>query len=198
MHYCYYLFTETLPSESEIEKNMSPFNEEAYYDKLVYNEETGDYDNPDNIKPPIFLWDWFVVGGRYGGHIKLKVQYDVENEYEWKFYAREPREGRLFICNILKKLRENKPQFDDSEEKWLPYLGDDSYISVDGAYVKDIANIDELGCCGYIDVDGTANVRETWNGDTMEFIENEAFDAQFKETLKKRYDCFLTVIDIHD
>lgn len=198
MHYCYYLFTKNLPSKNEIEQIMSPFNEETYYDKLIYNEETGDYDNPNNVKPPIFLWDWFEVGGRYGGHIKLKVQYDVEDEYKWKFYAKEPREGRLFICNILKTLRKNESRFGDSEEMWFPYLGDGSYISVDGAYVKDIANIDKLGCCGYIDVDGIANVRETWDREARKFIENEAFDAQFKETLEKRSDCFVTVIDAHD
>lgn len=97
--------------------------------------------------------------------------------------------------NVLKTLRKNKSRIGNSEEMWFPYLGDGSYISVDGAYVKDIANIDELGCYGYIDVDGTANVREHWDSEARTFIQNEAFDAQFKETLEKRSDCFVTIID---
>ena len=188
MHYCIHLFTEELPSKAQIEELMAPYNE-----NVIYGDEE---DKTTEISYPEFMWDWYQIGGRYCGRLKLKMQIDKEDEYQWKYNSREPREGRLFYSSLLRKIREKFAFYEGREEDYYGYMGDYTYLRVDGAKIKDLLNADELECYGYIDVDGSALVRSYWNG--KEFEEREDFDERYKEKLKERSDCFLTVIDIHD
>ena len=71
MHYCVLLITKELPSESKIEKILQPYNHED----IKYDEETGELLTP----LPIFTYDWFQIGGRYTGSLKLKI--DKNDEY---------------------------------------------------------------------------------------------------------------------
>ena len=62
MHYPVYLFTDEFPTDEVISKAIAPFNEDS--------EET----NPN----PIISFDYWVLGGRYNGAIKLRCDDDDE------------------------------------------------------------------------------------------------------------------------
>lgn len=180
MHYCVHLITRELPTEEEISKIMKPYN----------NDMVEDYGDVP------FSWDYWVIGGRYGGRIKLRID-EEDEEYRWQFYSQEPREGRLFYSSILKQIRYSFPGLRNSEEYWYQYLGyQDKYLYVDGARIKDILNFEDLGCFICIDINQNVIARETWNGEN--FITNQSFDAEYKRILEESKDYFLTILDIHD
>ena len=184
MHYCIHLITKTLPNEDEIQDIMLPFNKDEFYD--------GDSENKEY---PEFLYDFYLIGGRYCGRLKLAMR-NNDKIYNWEYYSfKEPREGRLFHCTLLKDIREHFPPY-KREEDFYSYLGDGTFINVDGAKISDILNINELTCYGFITPDKKAYVREHWDGNN--FIDNPNFDTEYKKVLSDYGDCFLTVLDIHD
>lgn len=193
MHYCIHLFTETLPTEAKIMDILAPFDSNTIYglDEEGNEKEINEY--------PPFTWDWWQIGGRYHGRLKLKID-ENDEVYSWRFYSKEPREGRLFHSMLLRRIRENFPTWKRSEEDYLGYLGyleKDPYIRVDGAKISDLINdFEDLGCFGFVDIDGRAFSREHWDGQTI--VDSPDFDKKYQEKLKERADCFLTVIDIHD
>lgn len=180
MHYCVHLITRELPTEEEISKIMKPYND----------------DMVENYNDCPFSWDYWVIGGRYSGRIKLRIDEEAE-EYRWPYYETNPREGRLFYSSILNRIRHSFPRFETREEDWFSYLGYlDNYLHVDGAKIKDILNIEDLGCYVCIDVNGNVIVQETWDG--KNFTTNQSFDAEYKRILEESKDYFLTILDIHD
>lgn len=189
MHYCIHLLTEKLPSKEDIEKIMRPFND---YEAFKY-DDTGEL-----IEIAPFMWDYWVIGGRYAGRLKLKVHYEAEDEYRWMFYEYEnPRTGRLFHSTLLEEIRKRFKHYRNNEEDWFSYLGDGTFIRVDGAKIAHLVNnLEDLGCYGFVDVDGTAYSRKQWTG--HDWIDNPDFDSQYQEALKKNTEGFLTVLDIHD
>ena len=193
MHYCVLLFTKELPSEEKIAEIMHPY----YEGNAEYDEETEKRLNPY----PVFEWDWYQIGGRYKGSLKLSVERDKEY-YNFGYYSREDRNKRLFYSSLLSDMKEfaemgNAPSWKYSEEDYLNSLGyRDRYLYVDGARVDDIINFAEQNCYICIDVDGNAIARETWNG--KEFIKDEQFDEKLAEIKRNSKGIFLTVLDIHD
>ena len=187
MHYCIHLFTKELPTKEKINDILRPFNDESV-----------NYDGLEPAEYPAFTWDYFLIGGRYGGALKLKIQTDRDDEYQWRFLLRTEnhREGRLFHSSLLSKIRERFIDYESSEESWFRYMGDGSFIYCDGAKIKDLVDTETLGCYGFVDIDGTAYAREQWTGN--DFIKHEDFDERYQKTLNERSDCFLTVLDIHD
>lgn len=170
--------------EDKIQDIMAPFDENTFYD--------GDSENKEH---PEFLYDFYSIGGRYCGRLKLAMR-DRDEIYKWEYYSiNEPREGRLFHCTLLKDIRERFPPY-TLEEDFYPYLGDGTFINVDGAKISDILNVNDLSCYGFITPDGKACVREHWDG--HDFIENVNYDTEYKKALSDYGDCFLTVLDIHD
>ena len=191
MHYRIHLFTKELPTENQIEDIMAP-----YYDNAVYGDDENEDENKE-IVFPAFMLDYFVIGGRYCGQLKLKMDTESDTEYDWKYYSKTPREGRLFHSSLLKRIREEfKHPWDKKEEEWFGYMGDYSYIFVDGARIRDILNVDEISCYGFVDIDGQAYSCESWNGE--EFEEHPDFKNLYKQKLNEYKDYFLTVLDIHD
>lgn len=192
MHYRIHLFTKELPTEDQIQDIMAP-----YYDDAVYGDSDDESRTTEkDIVYPAIMLDYFTIGGRYCGQLKLKMDNDNE-EYEWNYYAKTPREGRLFHSSLLKKIREEfKRSWDKREEEWYGYMGDGSYILVDGARICDILNIDEITCYGFVDINGQAYSCESWNG--SEFEEHPHFENLYKQKLNEYKDYFLTVLDIHD
>ena len=190
MHYCVHVFTKTFPSMADLEDIMKPFNEEDYY-------------NDESLERPDILWDYWVLGGRYGG--KLHLKYDPEDKtspYEWAYLKfNKPRNGRLFHCSLLYEMLENSmDKYSKYEEKYFCYMKGDNYIHVDGAKISDLVNVNDMKCYCYIDTDGKAHTRDHFDYDTLKIIENKNFDAEYKEYLKK---CeldgsYVTVLDIHD
>ena len=186
MHYCLALFTKELPSKSQIDNLMKKYNSEDIYS-----------DDDKKIDYPQFTWDWYQIGGRYSGQIKLRVDENNE-EYRWRYCVRNRRNGRLFWSYLLNNMEEfSKKSFMYSEEDYFASMGyRDGFLYVDGAKISDIMNIDKIGCFTFMNADGEAYSREWWNG--SDFVENNDFEERLKAEIEKSKDMFLTIIDYHD
>ena len=191
MHYCIHIFTKELPSEDKIREIIQPYNDDS-----VYFDEDG-HKKEELTEAPPFMWDYFVIGGRYHGALKL-VMRDNDEEYQWEYYSRTPREGRLFHSTLLKEIRESFVSYKAREEDWLGYMSDSTFLFVDGAKIKDIINLDDVGCYGYATDEGEAYSREQWDPSNHEFINHDDFDEKHQQMLEKYKDGFLTRIDVHD
>lgn len=191
MHYCTLLITKEFPTEQVIERIMEPFNEEEFF-----NDESH-----ETREHPAFLWDWYQIGGRYNGRLKLKYGEENTEKYRWGYYAREPRNGRQFWSYLLTKMAECSkrvnPLLRPSEEDLFPTMGGlDGFLRVDGAQIADIINLDDIGCYIFIDKDGNAYAREVWDGHAWNV--HSDFDEKLKQTIADSPDCWATIIDIHD
>lgn len=193
MHYCVHLLTKELPSENKIAEIMKPYNSELVYGSDDEEDEQVDY--------PVFTWDYYRIGGRYKAELKLKVDDEgsANSEYyNWGYYDRQDRNGRLFWSSLLSTLKENiTPEWMYHEEDWFMNMWfGDGYILVDGAKQSDVLNIGKLGCYICILPDGSAIARDSWNG--KDIIEDEKFDEKYKQAITDNMDGFITVLDIHD
>lgn len=192
MHYCALLITKELPSENKIYEIMKPY----YYDNAEYDE------NDNRITPyPVFEWDWYRIGGRYNGKLKLKI--DENNEYyHWGYYAREDRNKRLFYSYLLIEMKNfvekgKIPSWMYREEDYFNSMGyRDGFLYVDGARIDDLLNFEEQSCYICIDANGNAIARESWDGKT--FVKDEYFDEKLEEIKRNSKGMFVTVLDIHD
>ena len=192
MHYCVHLLTKELPSENKIAAIMKPYNSE-----LIYGSDEED----KQIDYPVFTWDYYQIGGRYKAELKLKVDEEGSANreyYNWGYYDRQDRNGRLFLSSLLSTLKENiTPKWMYHEEDWFMNMGfGDGYILVDGAKQRDVLNINKLGCYICILPDGSAIARDSWNG--KDIIKDEKFDEKYKQAITDNMDGFITVLDIHD
>lgn len=177
MHYCCAVITKEFPTDNVLNAIMAPYN-----DDIVYSL-------PDNERP-LISWDWWAVGGRFNGQIKLKVD-DADEKYDWRFYARERRCGRQFRSYLLEKMSEYaKPVWAFREEDYFYSMGmRDSYLLVDGAEICDIQNLSDIGCVCLLDVNGNASQR---------YKNEEAFDMKLQEAFKDPEAKYLTILDLHD
>lgn len=167
MHFKGHIITKKIPTQEEIEKILEPY----YYDQ-------------NNV----FDWDWYQIGGRFGG--KIKINFDPEsNEDDW--YSFRDRNYKYFICGMLDDLKETVKFYD--ELNYLKYMGlRENVLYVDGAYYKDMINFEIDDCYVVIDED-KLYVRETWDGD------NWVQDVNFDDKVKKidLTNKFITIIDFH-
>ena len=170
MHYKGHLITKKLPTEDQLSKIL-----DKYY-----------YEN-DNEK---FSWDWYQVGGRYGGQIKIKFNPDT-NEFNW--YSFKNRNNKYFISYILNKLKAKDYLFDELD--YMIYMGlRENVLYVDGGYFNDTINFDITECFLVIDDDENIYVRETWENE--QWVKHNDFDENVKKIDLK--DKFITIIDFHD
>lgn len=119
---------------------MKPYNSE-----LIYGSDEED----KQIDYPVFTWDYYQIGGRYKAELKLKVDEEGSANreyYNWGYYDRQDRNGRLFLSSLLSTLKENiTPKWMYHEEDWFMNMGfGDGYILVDGAKQSDVLNINKL------------------------------------------------------
>lgn len=170
MHYKGHLVTDKLPTEDAIRKILGKYSE----------DEPG-------IK--IFEYDWYTIGGRYGGKIKIKFN---PEENEDNYYLCQHRNNKYFISSILSELGDNTSNYDELD--LLIYMGlNDNVLYVDGGYYEDIINF-ELDNCYVVITENDVIPREIWNGDNL--VDNENFDKKIsKLSLDGK---FITVIDFHD
>lgn len=188
MHYSCFIFTKEFPTDDVLYRALIPFNEEDFYNN---DGETKEY--------PEFLWDWFKVGGRYSGMLKLGMKKNDE-KYRWGFYSNGGRNGKLFRSMLIDTINKFKQTSRDgwmfNEEDVYGELGRwDGYIRVDACPVTDILNIKKISCYCFIDKNGNAYSCERWNGETYE--KHEDFDEVLAKTINDSLDCYLTVVDIH-
>lgn len=189
MHYCILVVTKEFPTDKVLGDALKPYRYDNCFDE-----------DGKRTKLPPFTWGWFRIGGRYNGMLKLAI-HEEDEKYKWENYVFPPRSGRLFRSFLLETVSEYEKKahtiYPLVEEYFFRAMGSwDGYIRVDAATVDDIQNMDELGCFGYIDRDGNASARETWDGDT--FVKNDKFDEQFKAVIADSSGCFVCVLDIHD
>lgn len=190
MHYCLMLITKEFPSKAVVEKALEYYNSEKFYEEKGENED---------IPYPIITWDWWQIGGRYNGSLKLKV--DNENEkYRWQYYFNGGRNKQLFYSMLLSDMenyaRNSRPNFFTEEDYYRTMGYKDGYLRVDGAFVDDLINFDEVECFCCIDKNGKAYTREYY--DRGKFIKNDKFDEQLKQIKANSKGCYATIIDIHD
>lgn len=136
-------------------------------------------------------YDWFQYGGRYAGKVKLKVDKD-NDEYEWEYYAKEHRNGRLFLCMLMDQYK------GFNEEDTFPYLGfRDGYLRVDACRVKDCLNLEEAATESYSFVypDGIIR-RDEWEGDCL--IKNNDYEKDVIDALKNINEGYICIVDVHD
>lgn len=187
MHYCVLVLTKEFPTDEVIEKVMEPFNEEKYYEKSEKDPST---------PRPVFMWDYWQLGGRYCARLKIDVSGDKFDKYELRFYAKERRSNRLFRSDFLEKMDVGvgfSQKVD--EETALCYMGlRDSVIYADSARIEDCVAIP--GGFAIVLPDGEAYARKSWDGDS--WIKNSSFDEQKDAAIEANKDCWLSVIDIHD
>ena len=172
MHYKGHVITKELPSEELLNKIL---------DKYYYEDE----ENKSG-----FTWDWWQIGGRYGGKIKIHFN---PSENEDKLWCKRNRNGKYFISNILSKIMENNIFYDELD--FMLYMGlYEKTLYVDGGYSKDFIDFDITDCYVVIDENNYINVRQKWNGE--DWIKNEKFDDEVKQIdLTGK---FITIIDFHD
>lgn len=91
MHCCILLITKEFPTDEAISNIMRPYDEslDEYDDN---GKRIGDY--------PVFQWDWYRIGGRYNGSLKLKAD-KTDEKYNWRYYVSEERNKRLFHSCLL-------------------------------------------------------------------------------------------------
>ena len=179
MHYCCLVITKEFPTDTVLEKALKPFNKET----------------AENY--PAFTWDWYQVGGRYNGSLKLKID-DTDEKYRWNFYTKPYRNGRLFRSYLLTKMEEfSKGSFMYSEEDYFRSMGSrENFLFIDGGYIPDLLNFESVECFCYLDKDGNAYSRERWTGDNFE--KNDKFDEQLKAVKDNSKDCYACIVDLHD
>lgn len=187
MHYCVLLITKELPSESKIEKILQPYN----YEDIKYDEETDELLTPF----PIFTYDWFQIGGRYTGSLKLKID-ENDEYYNWKFISSKGRNKRLFYSKLLSELQKTKRAIFFEEDYYSSMGSRDGFLYVDGAKIDDLLNFDDVNCFICIDSNENVIVRETWDGHN--FIEDEQFDEKLAKIKENSKGMFATILDIHD
>ena len=195
MHYCIAIITEEFPTDDVLRSKLAPYNEEMFYSQFESEDDEKIY--------PQFLWDYWIIGGRYGGTLKLKI--DEENEeYDWDYFSKVPRSGRLYRSRLLEVWLDPNSRYSSHtllprEEEVYGYLGSDNgYIRVDGCKVKDCLNFEDtvLNTWGFIGKDDAAYSRSYWNG--KDIIPDEHYEEKVKAAIADVDDCYVCIVDIHD
>jgi len=186
MHYCLHLFTKQFPTNEVIKEELAPYNSELLSD-----------DQP----LPAFTYDWWQVGGRYGGQIKLGIL-GTEDKYRWDYLTldMDRRAGRLFRSQFLEKLASRIPGPYLTEDEALGYMGfGDGFIYADGAWLPDVTNLADIaGKCFYILADGEVMAREVWDGEHWISTDYDFDEKAYALMLRMAKNHYLTVIDLHD
>lgn len=125
-HCCCMVFTKEFPTETVLEKILAPLNWDYVFDR-EYREKS--YSAP-------FTWDYWLLGGRYSGALKLKIE---EQSEKYRFYK---------------------------ENWYGPMAFEDGYLRIDGALCEDVVNLQEVKCFCFLDCNGNAFAREIRPGYT--------------------------------
>lgn len=147
------------------------WNEEQLYEDAIQfyaSDKIGENGEVYSTCNPKSKWDWYQIGGRWAGLLKLKdgVKPVQPLNFSWGWDEKEQKE----------RTAENR---------------------ADVAYKKDIANIDEIVCFALIK-DGVWYERGQmgWWGIVTDGKEQDAWDEEFKKLIKNTPDD--TLISIYD
>lgn len=120
-------------------------------------------------------WDWYVIGGRYAGRLRLK-------DKTQKAYLYYPDHHRLYDREELEHLKKLKAE---------------GYC--DQALVKDISNLSEISCFSVVkDGKWYEQGKMGWWGVVTERKESDEWQAELKKLLENLPpDTLLTMFDCH-
>lgn len=170
MHYKGYVITKAIPTQEKLSKILEP----------CYEGDNGENDN-------VFNFDWYQIGGRFGGTIKINFN---PNEYIEGCCLFKERNHKYFISNLIDEIKEKNPFCDELDV--LKYMGIwDKVLYVDGGYCHDIIDFDITNCSVIIDDEQNIFVRYYNDG-----TKNKNFDKEINGL--DLNDKFITVIDFHD
>ncbi len=170
MHYKGHLITNELPTNDTIQKILGKYSE-----------------SEPSLK--IFEYDWYDVGGRFAG--KIKIKFNPEKNEDNYFLFRH-RNNKYFISDLINSLDNNSLKYDELD--FLKYMGlNDNILYVDGGYYKDMINF-KLDDCYVVITENEAIPREVWTGD--DWIANNNFDKKISKLSLD--DKFITIIDFHN
>lgn len=205
MHYCLVLVTKDLPTDEHIGKVLEKFDNKKLYEEVSDGVTLFDTLTTEEKKLRYpFSYDYWQVGGRYGGYIKYKLQED-----DYKFYNHNINMKKV-RSKLYDKLQENYKDriamvfgYEVDECDFVNYLGlHDKFLYCDGAKISQIQNIEEIkndfGCYIYDAVNDIAYAREYWVGGEEGWQKNEDYQRQMREIIENNADGFLTIIDLHD
>ena len=192
MHYCCLVFTKEFPTDEVLHRVLAPYDE-------------NELDERSELPQP-FSFDWFEVGGRYNGKLKLRVDESTWDKYRLIYFEREPRAGRLFRSSLLETMARFRrhDHILPREEDFFGSMGfRDDFLYVDGGPVNDMINLNDGGtdCFCFVDAmdeEQTTSAREMFVN--YEWVKDEEFDDKVKEVTEKakRDDCYICVVDLHD
>lgn len=205
MHFSTLLITREFPTEEKIEEIMDIYNEANYYDQYSEDDSIPPIQKPivpltSYWKPlvPLINYDWYQIGGRYNGRLKLNVNDENTKKYEWDYYARESRNGRLFHSYLLSKYH---GQFFFNEEDLFPSMGmNDGFLYVDGANIQDIRNFNDVSCYYCIDtVNHNVAMQGYYDIEKEKWIYyDDTFPQRLQEIKDMNQEGYATILDIHD
>lgn len=203
MHFCIAVITDQFPTDDVLGQKLAPYDENAFYSQFEDREEIEE--EIDKAQRPLFMWDYWQIGGRYGGQLKLKID-EKDPEYQWRCYIKEPRAGRLYRSKMIETHFNSKDAygnrlFRNMEEDTYRYLGyDDGYIRVDGCRIRDAIDFENtvIDSFGFIGKDGTVYLREYWDGNDWIEIEDEEYEEKVRSAIQGIEDCYACFVDIHD
>ena len=195
MHYCCLLITKEIPTKEDIDKIMEPYKE---CDEMYEKKEKMSGEEISKAYP--FTWDYYLIGGRYGGYIKYKFEGD-----DYKFYNHNLNHKKI-LSKLFDDLNKNyqdrlaklleKNEVDEAE--FVEYLGyRDKFIYCDGSYISKCDLPADLR--GYVCIDSIRNkvyAREVWNG--SEWIKDKDYDNKVAQTIQNSQEGFITVLDFHN
>jgi hypothetical protein len=165
--------------------------------------------NPDQVDSDI-SWDSWIVGGRYGGLLKLRCS-GADEKYKWNYYIDTPRGGRLFRCEfleiLLRTFRDRKApitgfySFNGIEDDFFIHSGmRDGYIYVDGCKISDLYNYEDVidRVYGFSDdMFGKQSTRDHWDRE-IHFVDNQEYENELKAAFERNKYGYLTILDLHN
>lgn len=192
MHFCLYLYTHDFPTDKVIKQALAPYYEYAADEEIIED------------RPQVIKWDGYVIGGRYGGKLQLRMNTEIgADKYEFGQYLKLRRAGRLFRHTLLERVAlEMSTGYDPVrvyEDDVLCYMGARTgALWVDGAWIPDLRNLNQIADQAFcvIDADGRASARQTYT--RGEWVYDEHFDDKLLAIAdKNKNNCYLTVLDLH-
>ena len=212
-HYTVAVFTHT---EDEVDELLAPFNEvvEAGSPYAEFKEdEDSDVDLVTGKKGywfnPNARWDWYSIGGRWAGQLKLKKVEDAGNGIECCDTARvrdcdfspDEKDYREAI-RCWEIAVEGSPMTEEERKKYVLMYKGEYYVEQYGTKENYARHMSDFSTYAFITADGewhetgqmgwfgmddaTRSSRETYR---------EAFDAYLEEARKQ--DLLITIVDCH-
>jgi hypothetical protein len=178
MHYCIAVITQQ-------QKNVGSVL--AQYDE---NLEVAEYGEEGTMYNPNGHWDWYQIGGRWAGMLKVKKT-KLES-------SRDSRGEKSLLCS-------NDPYQVSSEDE------QDGIAYVDSSLIQDIENLDEIltnSIYGYVSSIGwkdrweccrTPAENPKYPGETNEDPKKVAiFYEDMNAFVESHFDYYLTIVDCHN